>query len=315
MPKVNEVHEDAALTNMAINYRPEGFVAEKAFPVVNVKKESDVYYIWARDEKLRRENSLRADGTASKTISYDLTTDNYQAEEYALNAKVTDRQKANADSVLNLRTNKMKAVQDQLLLDYEGRVATIVNNAANYAAANTTTLAGNNQWDSANFATLGGDTIEGYLDVGKTAIRDACGFSPNHIFIPDKVAKVMKKDSVIRELIRYTQSDLLVNGDLPPTIFNMKVVIPGAINTTSAPGAAADTFADVWDQENVAMLYVTSSPATQNPTFGYTLRQRKFKVKAWREEKESSEYIEPSFVQDEKLVNAGCGYLIVDSVS
>jgi hypothetical protein len=190
-----------------------------------------------------------------------------------------------------------------------------MNTAANYAAANTTTLSGDDQWNDADFATAGSNTIEGYLDVGKTAIRNACGFQPNVIIIPDKLAKVMKKDSQIRELIKYTQSHLLVNGDLPPTIFNMKVIIPGAINTTSTEGASSNTFSDVWDQEDCIMAYITSSPAMMNPTVGYTFRSRNFKVKSWREEREASEYIEPSMVQDEKKVDMGCAYLIKDAIA
>lgn len=52
MPQRGNVHIDAALTNLAIQYRNLAFVAEYVLPPLPVMKESDKYYVFSR-EKLR----------------------------------------------------------------------------------------------------------------------------------------------------------------------------------------------------------------------------------------------------------------------
>ena len=37
-----DMHIDVALSNMAIGYRPEGFIADMIFPLVQVQKQSDL---------------------------------------------------------------------------------------------------------------------------------------------------------------------------------------------------------------------------------------------------------------------------------
>jgi len=141
MPKVNEVHIDVVLSNISLGYHPKGMIAEEIFPIVSVKKESDKYYIWNKGEAFRvPDNTQRADGTRSKTIGFSLTTSTYSAEEYALNIEVTDRQVANADSVINLRSAKTRRVKDILMLDQEIRVASLLTTQSNWASTNRVQL-------------------------------------------------------------------------------------------------------------------------------------------------------------------------------
>jgi len=310
MPQLNTVHIDAALTNLSIQYQPMGLIADLVMPILKVKKESDKYYIWDRGTSLRVPESKRADGAESNKVNFKVTNETYQAEEYALNADVTDRQRDNADSILKLRASKMKMTKDLLMLDREKRVATLLTTTGNYDSAVRVTLSGTNQWNNDSFA----GSVEKDIDTGKEAVRALIGHEPNVIIIPAAVAKVMKRDDEIRELIKYTQNSLLVNGDLPPTLWNMKVLIPGAINITSIEGHATTTTADVWGK-HIVMTYVPTGGSIDTPAHAYTLRARNFKVKAWREENKSKEVIEVSVIDDEVITSNISGYLITNAIA
>jgi hypothetical protein len=56
----------------------------------------------------------------------------------------------------------------------------------------------------------------------------------------------------------------LLDGDLPPTMFGLTLVTPGAIEDTANPAAAA-SIARVWASKNAVLLYVDMSAAT-DPT-------------------------------------------------
>jgi len=309
---VRDVHQDAALTNFAIGYHPTGFVAERIAPPVKVNNESDKYYIWDRQSAFQvgpdadGTTSLRADKTESKTIDFGLSTSTYTAEEYALKILVSDREKKNSDSILRLRDSKRRRLQDILMLEQEIRVSTLLVTQANWASGHYAEP--NPNWNESN------PTIEKDIDTGKEAVRKAIGVEPNTIIIPAAVAKWMKRDSTIRDLIKYTHADLLVNGDLPPRLWNMDVIIPGSTYSSSKEGASSVTYSDVWG-DTVVMLYVDPQPVIDSPTAVKIFRAEEWMVNTWREPKFKSEAIEISVIQDEVLTSNISGYILTNALA
>lgn len=303
---VRDVHVDQPLTNFSIGYHPFGMVAERLAKPIKVNKESDKYYVWNRDSAFRVNAtgtySLRPDKAEAKTVDFGLSTSTYTAEEYALKILVSDREKDNADSVLRLRESKLRRLQDLLLLEQELRISTLLTTAANWDASHTSTPAV--KWDAASAV-----VIEKNLDDAKEVVRKAIGVEPNTLVIPAHIAKVAKRDSTIRDLVKYTHTDLLVNGDLPKRLFNMDVIIPGAVYTTSAEGASSITYSNVWGN-NVALLYISPETSLDTPDSVKVFRSRDWEVRSWRVEEKRSEAIEVSVVQDEVLASNISGYLL-----
>jgi len=282
---------------------------------VKVVKESDKYYIWSRTDKLRVPNSLRADGAESNEVNFDVSTDSYMCEEYALKGKITDRQKKNADSALNLEVNKTKAVQDLLMLGQEQRVATLLTTTANWASTNHVTRSGTQQWNNASFDGDSTYGIEASIDTAKEAVRQySGGYEPNTIIIPSAVAKVMKRDTYIRDLVKYTHADLLIDGDLPPKLWGLDVKIPKAVYVSSKKGASSDTYADVWGK-NVILLYVPPTAGIDLPSAGYIFRAQNWSVSKWYEDKKKATFVEPSVIQDEVITSNVLGYLLVSVIA
>lgn len=319
---VRSAHVNVPLTQFSVGYHPLGMIAEQVFPVVSVSNESDYYYFWDKGQAFRVERSdgkgsLRADGTRPKLVNFGATLKTYTAEEFAMETRITDRERANADNALALEQSKVRRVQDLLYIDYEIRVAAALTTAATYPAANVATLSGTSQWNNASFASQTGNQhsiIKANIEAGKEAIRKATGgLLPNTIVIPRAVAAVMYNDVGLADIVKYTAPNLMVDDLLPQTLWGMRVLIPTVPFTTSAEGENP-AMSDVWGK-NVILMYRDPNPGLDALTLGLTLRQRPWQVKQYRDEQIDATFYRPGFVQAEQLVAPDCGYLLQNVIA
>ena len=301
--KPSDVHQNAALTNLAVKYKNLAFVAEKVFPVINVKKESDKYYIFSQEELIDLD-SLRAVGTEAREVEWGTSTGTYTAEEYALKYLVPDRIVANSDNAIRPFVTTTEKLTKWLQLGWERRVQTLAQNTANATSSATPTP----KWDGTS------PDIEANVDTAKNAVRKAAGILPSCILMNYDVKDYLKRDSTVRNLIRYTVpgDTLLRNGDLPPVLWNLEVIVAGAIYNTARQGQT-QSLSDIWN-DNVIVFYRENSAALDSLSLGYTFRVSNFKVRQYREEKRKGNFVEAEMLQDEKVVATACSYLITDTI-
>lgn len=306
--KPSDVHVNQPLTNFALQFRNRAFVAEQVFPVVPVMKESDVYYTFSREE-LRDVDTLRAAGALAKEVEWIPGTATYTAQEYALRHLLPDRIVNNADSPVRPRLNTTAKLMKWLMLGIEKRVQAIAQNTANTVA----TVASNPKWDGTS------PTIEKDIDTARDTIRNNAGVEPNCILLAENVKDVVKRDSTLRDLIRYVinlgagNRDLLMNGELPPVMFNLAIIIAGATEDTSKIGQSSSV-AKVWG-DSVPVFYRESSVSLDAISWGYIMRVQNQIVKSYRDEHRNGEYIEASIIQAEQLVTSNAAVLITDVLS
>src|SRR4051812_7942262 len=102
-PTPSDVHVNAPLTNISVAYIQDQslFVADRIFPVVPVQNQSNLYYIFNKEDFLRDEAKPRAPSTESAGGGFNLTTASYAAVVEAFHKDVDDQVRANADSVLS----------------------------------------------------------------------------------------------------------------------------------------------------------------------------------------------------------------------
>lgn len=298
------VHVSAPLTNIAIKFKNMALVAERIFPVVSVLKESDKYYIF-RKEELQIDKAKRAPGAEAKEIVWDSDTATYTAEEYALKHLVPDRIRNNADNAVRPDITSTQKLTNKILLAQELRVAQVVQSTANLSQNGAPSV----QWDQAS------PNIELDVDTAKNSVRTNAGTDASTILIPYKVAQIVKRDTTVRNLIRYTvPGDILLrNGDLPPVLWNLEVIVAGAVRNTANEAATA-TIGDVWT-DNVVVFYKEASPSLDALSLGYIFRVGNFVTKTYREEKRAGDMIEVSVIEAEKLVASDAGYLLTNVAS
>lgn len=319
---VRGVHIRQDLGNLSIGYHPTGMIAEQVFPVFPVTHESDMYWFWDKGQAFNMtrsdgNGSIRADGTASKELSFGATKKTYNCDELAYKTKITDREARNADSSLRLEVSKTRRVQDILLLEYETRVAALVTNATNYATANKVTNAGVTQWNNGSFVsqnTAGQSAIMAQLLGGIDAVRQSTGGRyPNVIIIPAAVLAVMRNDKGLNDSVKYTSNTLATGNPFGESLAGLKMLVPTVMSQAVTEGEAT-ALGDVWGK-NVVIAYVNPNPGIDDITLGLTFRQRPWQVKQWREEQLESTFYEPSMVQDEAAVTFDCAYLIAAAIA
>lgn len=306
--KPSDVHVNAPLTNFALQLRNRAFVAEQVFPVLTVVKESDVYYTFSREE-LRDVDTLRAAGALAKEVEWVPSTATYTAEEYALRHLLADRIVNNADAPVRPRMNTVSKLLKWIQLGQEKRVQAIAQNSSNSVA----TVAVSPKWDGTS------PTIERDIDTAKDSVRNNAGVEPNAILLPENVKDVVKRDATLRDLIRYVinlgegNRDLLMNGELPPVMFNLAIIVAGATEDTSKIGATS-SIAKIWT-DAVPVFYREMAPSLDAVTWGMIMRVQNPIVKAYRDENRNGEYIEVSQIQSEELVTANAANLLTDVLS
>lgn len=244
-----DVAPDPILTGFAVEFgHGGGFIADDVAPQVPV--EGPTFKVPTYKNNRVDDDVLAAVGpndSANEVVRYKPTFSAATALRYALRTRIT-REVRLAPGV-NPLANAQNATLDltaKLRLGVEKRVKTLLDNATGTATPTT-------KWDAAS-----GMTIEKDVDVRREAFAKASGYEATHIVIPPDVAKVMKRDSTIRDLQKYTNPDLLIGGDLPPTLWGLRVIIPGAFVNSANPGLSQN-IARVWSTDNVYLVYVDPS--------------------------------------------------------
>lgn len=309
MPRFGTLHVERNLTNFALRYNNPEYVNEKLFPVVAVKKESDLYVVYNEGMMFQLMETKRANGAVAAEADWNFTQANYFCEQYALKDIVTQRDRENADRPLELDVTTLEYVQNAVMLAKEYAAAQLATTAANYPAANVTALSGTAQWNNSASTPLQD------IQAAQAQIFTASRKYANTLVLGYPVALALAYNSQILELVKYTHDNLLVNlagGDpagamLPKYLLGMEVVIAGAAYNTANPGQATE-LADIWGT-NVILAHVSKAPNIKDISFAKTFRTEKY-VRKWLDNEREGDWIEFDDIYDVQLVAPATGYLM-----
>lgn len=302
-----DLHIDVALSNMAMGYRPEGFIADMIFPVVPVQKQSDMYYVFSRADRLRIESTTRAPGARAKQVTEDIGSGTYYCKNYALSAPAVLEDKVNADPLLlsNLLNGKSTYLLDKLMLDMESRVARMVCSGSNVGSSAAVSSA----WNGA------GDPL-GNINAALDNVRYSNGVRANRIVFGLEAWQSFRRDSNIRNIIFGSN-----NGGGYPSVQQVKellevdeILIGGAFQNTTQENQT-ESLSTIW-KDNVLVYYAPPTPSIERPSFGYSFRWAAAGLPNMQVERHpydsrtKSEDIEVGYYQDEKLTGASYGFLL-----
>jgi hypothetical protein len=304
-PLERDVHVDAVLSGVSIRYSNEEMIADQVMPVIPVKKESDKYYTYTRAWRLPQ--SQRAAGAEANEVEWNVDTDTYSTEEYALKDLIPDRVRDNADNPLDMDVDTTENLTELITLGREKRVADVAFAAGTYGTQ-TSALAGANRWD--DYA--GSDPIGDVRDA-KATVHAASGKMPNVMVVGYQVHLKLLDHPDILERIKYTQKGI-ITADILAAVFEVDRYLIGKALYDSSQEGGTESLGYVWGK-NVALLYAEPSPGLKKVSFGYQFQSRGFRTKKWREEGRDGDFIEAGEVKDEKVVAASCGYLYTTVIS
>lgn len=303
----HDLHIDNLLSEMALGYRPEGFIADMILPTVNVAKQSDLYAIFSREDALRRQETKRAPGTEAKLITRDVSSDTYFANNYALKKAVTIEDRANADPIYvsGLHQAGAEYILDHLMLDWDIRVATQVTNTSNVGSSSAVSSA----WDGA------GDPL-GDLNQALDNVYYSNGKRPTDVAMGVQAWRSFRRDTTVRNLIFGVDN----GGGYPNTqqVANLldidRVHIGGAFQNTGGEGLT-ESISGIWN-DNVLVYYRPPSPNLETPSFGYNFRWSAPGLPNMQVErhpynsKTKSEEVEVGYYQDERITQSTYGFLL-----
>jgi hypothetical protein len=283
MPQtIADVAPDPVLTEIAMEHgEGGGYAQDSLLPSRGVPRKDYKYMKWDLGEFLQgsQYDSRRAPGDAANKIKGpEGTWATGAVEERILADNLPDEITDNSANGVNYETAKVKKLTNALRLEVEIALEAELNNTTSHADATPSV-----KWDAASSV-----VIESNIDAAKEAFVAQCGFEPNYIVLPPAVHTVVKKDSAIRTLRKYTDDNLLENGNLPSQLFGLQVVIPGAMEDTANPGQSA-SIARVWSSENAVLLYVDPSAATDPTAMTAVMRffvdgdGSEYKAYTWRD--------------------------------
>lgn len=315
-PTSSQVHVDAILTNISVAYlqRAENFIADKVFPVVPVDKQSDKYFVYSKNDWLRDEAKVRTDGTESVGSGYNITTDTYYADVYAIHKDIGDQTRANADAPINVDREAAEFVTHRLLTRREIQFVNDFMTTSKWGTDVTGVAASPTTGQTVQWSDYtNSDPIED-IEEGKAKILSTTGFEANTLVLGYDVFRQLKNHPDLVDRIKYTSSQTITEDMLARMFDIERVLVSKSVKATNAEGATA---AYSFTTGKTALLaHVAPSPGILTPSAGYTFSWTGVSqgmgltigTSSFRLESLRATRVEAELAFDNKVVAADLGY-------
>lgn len=323
-PSQSDLHVNVPLTNVSVAYMQsaDSYIADKVFPKVPVKKQSDLYWKYSKSDWRRTDVARRAPSTETPGVGWNVDTDSYFAHVYGVHKDIDDQLRANADSNFLLDRDSTEFVTNQLLLKRD------IDWASTYFT--------NGVWDTeedgnADFDKWSDAASDPINQVSQYVIdfRKETGFAPNIMVLGAEVMKALKNHPDIIDRIKYTQRGI-VTEDLIATMFGVGEIYTSYATKATGPqkpdAAAQDAAASyefINNAKSALLLYAPSAPSLMTPSAGYTFTWNGYlggnsegiKIKRFRMEHTASDRIEAEMTYDMKVVAPDLGIYLENVVA
>lgn len=268
MPTMQNAHIDRALTNTSVAYMQDAsaFIADKVFPIVKVKRQSDVFYVYNKGDFMRDEAQVR--GAASESAGGDYgveAADPYYCRKHAFHKDITPEERANYDEPLDADTDATDFVTQKMLIRREMEWASKFFKAGVWGTEiSGADAVGTNEvvyWNSVTSNPIG--------DVTEASVKMASetGYKPNTLVLSPFVFNALKNHEDILDRIKYTQKGI-VTADLLATLFEVENVYVAWAVVNSAAKNATDNIGFIMGK-HALLCYSASAPGLKKPSAGY----------------------------------------------
>lgn len=260
---------DVVLTNLAVQYRPQGYIYDQLTPSMPVAYDHGVYPVFSRDDFYRDDvESKVSDRAPTPEIDFDFATAPYKIDDYRLKVSITDKERLQAHPALRLEQSKVNFLMDRMTMRRERRLAAILRKTTNGGALSQggTVVT---KWDQA------GSDPEGDIKAARKAVYDATGQHVDTLAMSWDVAYALSLNAAIREIVKYTMpgNTILSQGEkmLPAQLHGLNVVVADGTKVNTARKGAAGSLADIWG-DSVRLVKRGADNQWGQPSTAYRLR-------------------------------------------
>ncbi len=316
-PTLSDVHVDGPLTNLSVRFTQSNdtFLANKVFPMVRVQHRSDLYYTYDRSFWFRSDAQLRGPGTESAGSGYEVGTDSFSCDVFAVHKDIDDQLRGNVDAQITLDRDATEFVTQHML---QRREAEYVASFMQLSIWGTDQTGGTDfvVWDDYANADPISDLREGIISMARTT-----AYKPTDLILGPEVWDKLQDSPDFLDRIKYTQKGIVGTDLLAELLGINKVHIAWAIQNTADEGVTAAY--DFHHGKNALFVYVPSSPGLNTVSAGYTFvwsglfgaGENGIRIKRFRLEQIASDRIEAEEAVDQKIVSAELGYFYSGAVS
>lgn len=305
-----DLHIDQNLTNVAMNYRPQGMIADMIAPIVTVQKETDLYPVFSQREALAIEDTKRARGTAANRITRSVSSEGYRAENYALayDLPIEDRANMDAAYAFELEAGASRYLVDKLVLDWDRRVLSTVGSSTNVS----TGFVPSSAWAT------GGDPVS-QLYQAIEQVQATTAYRPNNILFGWRAYNWFRRNSNVRNFVLGSNNGGgVITRQSVAGIFEVERILVSEAFYNSANEAKAISLANTFPSDAVLVYYAPSAPSREVPSFMYSFRWQAPGLPAPLsverhpyDSKRKIESIEAGYYQDEKITSSALGALLL----
>jgi len=307
LPTSRDVHIDTLLTNIAIGYRDQRFIADEVFPIVPVTKQSGLIPVFDQSHWFRDEARIRAPGTKSEGGGFTVTNDNYFALRYSYRFEIPDEVRDNADAPWNLDANGTRFVMGKIAMRKEVQFANDFF---------TTGVWGDDETGGTDF-TVWSDYGSSLPFVDLLAYQDEVegrvGVEANTLVIGKPVWNQLKWHPDLIEVIKYTERGIVTEDLFKAATGFDRVLIGRALLTTDPEGTAESsvTYSRIFGK-HALVTYVAPTPSLMDPSAGYTFTWARVPnsiayMLRHRDDQAEIDIIEGNTYFDQKVTSARAG--------
>jgi hypothetical protein len=315
-PTKASVHVDAPLTNISIAYMNsrESYVATRVFPIVPVDKQSDKYFTFDKAAFFRDQAQKRGEAQESAGSGYNLSSDTYYCDVWALHKDIGDQTRANTDNPLNADRNAAQFVTEALLIRREKEFVDTAFTTGVWA----TSVTPSSQWsDLANSDPLGD------IETAKTAILQSTGREANTLVLGYEVFTKLKNHTDLKEMVKYTSSRVITEELLASLLGVQRVLVPKVVIDSAADGASGVSMSFAYGK-HALLCHVPAAAGIEIPSAGYTFAWRGLdgsfgdaglRMKKFRMEHLEADRVEGELAIDVKVTGSDLGFFWSSAVA
>lgn len=307
-----DLYLDLPLSNIVVNHRPQGLIADMLFPVVDVTKQSGAYTEFSQADLLRVVDDKRAPRTEAKRFEIGVSSATYFCNNYALQMGVSIEDRSNADPIYASRLfeGRARILTDKLMLNWENRLALQCTSTSNVGSSTAVASV----WTG-----TGADPLAD-INTAIDNVTYATGYRPNTILFGLRGWNAFRRHSSVRDIINGTNN----GGGYPSlgAVADLLEIEPSRIFVgrgfkNTAEENIARSLTTLWST-NVLIAYVNPnpSPTMDEPSFGYTFRVAAPGIPNMQVERHPYDSrrkvddVEVGVYQDEKIASSALGFLL-----
>ena len=270
MPEMTNLgHIDRALTNISVAYMQgdDAFIADKVFPIINVIKQSDVYFKYSKADMFRNEVQERGRGAESAGGNWNVElADPYYCRKYAFHYDITQEERVNYDKPLDVERDTTEWLSQKMLLKRELDFADKFFKTGVWGKDVQADGTAVKKWTDQM-----SDPVKQVNDL-MLEMAEASGKKPNFAIMAPDVLYALKNHEAIMDRIKYTQKGI-ITLDLIASLFELdKIFVPWGIFNDGPQTPGYDelkTDMNFIYKGKMLLGYRATRPSLKQPTAGY----------------------------------------------